>query len=187
MFEQIISLENLFTAWAEFRPGKRSSQDVQEFERNLEDNLFRLHWELKNGKYRHGPYQQFQIYDPKHRIIHKASVRDRIVHHAVYRILAPIFERSFIHDSYSCRIGKGTHAAIDRLEQFTRKVSRNNTRPCWALKCDIRKFFASIDRDILTKLIEIKVSDPKVLRLLRDMTNSFATVDNLVERERESF
>ena len=187
MFDDIISLENLFTAWNEFRPGKRSTGDVQEFERYLEDHLFRLHWELENGTYKHGRYERFQIFDPKHRIIHKASVRDRIVHHAVYRILAPLFEHSFIHDSYSCRIGKGTHAAIDRLEQFTRKVSRNNTRPCWALKCDIRKFFASIDRDILTKIIETEVSDPKVLRLLHDITNSFATVDNLAERERENF
>lgn len=183
MFDDIISLENLFTAWNEFRPGKRSTADVQDFERNLEDHIFRLHWELKNGKYKHGKYERFQIFDPKHRIIHKAEVRDRVVHHAIYRILAPVFERSFIHDSYSCRVGKGTHAAVDRLEYFLRKVSRNYTKPCWALKCDIRKFFGSINRDILTKLIQDKVSDPNVLRLLHDITNSFAVVDNFVERE----
>ncbi len=187
MFDAIISLENLFTAWNEFRPGKRSTQDVQEFERYLEDHLFRLHRELKNRAYKHGRYERFQIFDPKHRIIHKAAVRDRIVHHAIYRILAPIFERSFIYDSYSCRIGKGTHAAVDRLEYFLRKVSRNYTGPCWALKCDIRKFFGSINRDILTKLIQDKVSDPNVLRLLHDIMNSFAVVDNFIEREREYY
>lgn len=141
MFDNIISLENLFTAWNESRPGKRSTQDVQEFERYLEDHLFRLHWELKNGAYKHGRYERFQIFDPKHRIIHKAAVRDRIVHHAVYRIIAPIFERSFIYDSYSCRIGKGTHAAVDRLEYFLRKVSRNYTRSCWALKRKYHSYY----------------------------------------------
>lgn len=185
MFDEIISLRNLFTAWNEFRPGKRSTGDVQDFERHLEDHVFRLHWELKNGKYKHGRYERFQIFDPKHRIIHKTEVRDRVVHHAIYRILAPVFERSFIYDSYSCRIGKGTHAAVDRLESFLRKVSRNYTEPCWALKCDIRKFFGSINRSILTKLIEEKVSDSNILRLLHDITNSFEPVDNLVERERE--
>jgi len=185
MFEDVISLKNLFTAWEEFRPGKRSTEDVQLFEHHLEDNLFRLHWELRNGVYKHGHYERFQIFDPKHRIIHKAAVRDRVVHHAVYRMLAPIFERSFIHDSFSCQIGKGTHAAVDRLECFIRKASQNYTGPCWALKCDIRKFFNSIDRTILAKLIEAKVSNPDVLSLLHDITHSFVVVDNLIERERE--
>ena len=140
MFDEIISLENLLAAWQEFRRGKRGRQDVQEFERHLEDNIFTLHEELVAGTYRHGSYHRFHIFDPKHRIIHKALVRDRLAHHAVYRVLYPLFDRSFIFDSYSCRIGKGTHAAVDRLVQFTRQVSRNNTRPCWALKFDIKKF-----------------------------------------------
>ena len=140
MFDEIISLENLLAAWQEFRRGKRGRQDVQEFERHLEDNIFTLHEELVAGTYRHGSYHRFHIFDPKHRIIHKALVRDRLAHHAVYRVLYPLFDRSFIFDSYSCRIGKGTHAAVDRLVQFTRQVSRNNTRPCWALKFDIKSF-----------------------------------------------
>lgn len=96
LFDDISSLSNLFTAWDEFRAGKCSSEDVQVFEHHLEDEIFRLHWELKTKTYRHGAYHRFQIFDPKHRVIHKADVRDRIVHHAIYRILAPIFERSFI-------------------------------------------------------------------------------------------
>ncbi|MSR85027.1 hypothetical protein EXS71_01130 [Candidatus Uhrbacteria bacterium] len=185
MYQNIISLENLFTAWQEFRRGKRSSQDVQLFERHVEDNIFRLHWELKNKTYRHNSYQRFQIFDPKHRIIHKADVRDRIVHHTIYRILAPVFESSFIFDSYSCRIGKGTHAAVDRLNTLVRKVSHNYTRPCWALKCDIRKFFNSINHSILEKLIKQKISDPDTLGLLRNVIDSFVGVDNFAERERE--
>jgi retron-type reverse transcriptase len=149
MFEQIISLENLFAAWREFRRGKRGKPDVQEFERHLEDRIFELHDELASSAYRHGPYHRFHIFDPKHRVIHKALVRDRLVHHAVYRVLYPIFERSFIYDSYSCRVGKGTHAAVSRLENFARRASRNYTKPCWALKFDVRKFFDSVDHGIL--------------------------------------
>ena len=153
IFDQIISLENLFSAWREFRRGKRGRQDMREFERHLEDNVFALQTDIVNGQYRHGSYHRFHIFDPKHRIINKATVRDRLIHHAVYRVLYPLFDRSFIFDSYSCRIGKGTHAAVDRLEKFTRQVSRNNTKPCWALKFDIKKFFDSVDHGILMGIL----------------------------------
>lgn len=181
----MISVEGLLAAWETFRSGKRGNADVREFERHLEDNLFRLHAELKSGAYRHAPYQRFQIFDPKHRIIHKADVRDRVVHHALYRALAPLFEQSFIRDSYSCRIGKGTHAAVRRLERFARSVSRNNTQPCWALKCDIRKFFDSIDHAILFRLIRRSVFDQQTIALLAEVIGSFAHGDSFFERERE--
>ena len=154
MFARITSLENLQLAWHEFRRGKRDRQDVMAFERHLEDNIFSLHEELTNGTYRHGPYHKFHVYDPKHRVIHKATVRDRLVHHAVHRVLLPVFERSFIYDSYSCRDGKGTHAAVRRLEVFARRVSRNHHDPCWALKFDIRRFFDSVDHEILLGILE---------------------------------
>lgn len=178
-------MKNLFTAWAEFKLGKRDAPDVQTFEVHLEDNIFRLHHELKTKTYRHAPYHRFQIFDPKHRIIHKADVRDRVIHHAIYRILSPMFDKSFIFDSYSCRISKGTHAAVDRLEGFARKVSKNYTKPCWALKCDIRKFFDSINHRVLMRLIEQRVSDPDTLHVLRNIMSSFKVVDNFIERERE--
>lgn len=159
--------------------------DVQDFEFRLEDNIFCLHQELKNKTYVHASYRRFQIFDPKHRVIHKAEVRDRVVHHAIYRILAPIFESSFIFDSYSCRIGKGTHAAVDRLAGFAGKVSKNYTGPCWALKCDIRKFFDSINHKVLERLIRNKIGDPDTLWLVEGISRSFEVVDNSVERERE--
>lgn len=153
MFQEIISVENLLLAWYEFRRGKRDRTDVMAFERHLEDNIFTLHEELTNGTYRHGPYHKFHVFDPKHRIIHKATVRDRLVHHAVHRVLLPVFEKSFIHDSYSCRDEKGTHAAVRRLEVFARRVSKNYARPCWVLKFDVRKFFDSVDHGILLGMI----------------------------------
>lgn len=90
-------------AWDEFKKGKRKKKDVQVFERNLEDNLFNLHYQLKAKTYRHSSYTAFNIYDPKFRHIHKAKVVDRIVHHAVVSVIEPIFDKTFICDSYSCR------------------------------------------------------------------------------------
>src|SRR3989344_1136230 len=107
-YDDIISLENLLEAWQEFLKGKRNKKDVQEFQLNLMDNIFSLHNELKNKTYKHGPYYAFNISDPKPRNIHKATVRDRLLHHTIYRILYPYFDKKFISDSYSCRLNKGT-------------------------------------------------------------------------------
>src|SRR3989344_2955229 len=141
-FEDIISTENLLEAWEEFVNGKRSKKDVQEFSLHLMDNILSLHQDLANHSYRHGGYKAFNISDPKPRSIHKANVRDRLIHHAIYRVLYPFFDRTFIADSFSCRLRKGTHKSLDRFRSFAYKASKNNTRTCWILKCDIRKFFA---------------------------------------------
>lgn len=169
-------------AWKEFRKEKRKKPDVQLFERYLEDNLFELHYQLKNKTYKHSNYTSFYINDPKLRNIQKAKVADRVVHHAIYRILYPIFDKTFINDSYSCRINKGTHRAVNRLEKFTRKVSHNYTRPCFALKCDIKKFFASVDHKILIDLIKEKIKCPNTLQLIRKIISSFSSEN---QRERE--
>ena len=128
MYKTIISIENLLEAWKEFLRGKKNKIDVQEFERNLMSNIINLHIDLKNKAYVHGMYKHFKISDPKPRDIHKAQVRDRLLHHAIYRVLYPYFDTKFIHDSYSCRLGKGTHKAINRFRDFERKVSKNHTR-----------------------------------------------------------
>ncbi|MCX6809817.1 MAG: reverse transcriptase/maturase family protein [Candidatus Berkelbacteria bacterium] len=174
-FLEIISLENLLLAWREFRRGKRNKPDVQIFERNLEDNLFALHQELEEKTYRHGDYTSFYIRDPKLRLIHKATVRDRVLHHAVYRVLYPIFDKSFIYDSYSCRLKKGTHKAVDRLESFAKKVSKDYSDKCFILKCDVRKFFASVNHEVLYLLLGNKIQDKNVIWLLREIIGSFAT------------
>ena len=147
---------------------------MQLFERNLADNLLSLHEELKNKTYCHGGYYRFLINDPKPRIIHKASVKDRLVHHAIYRKLYPFFDRKFIFDSYSCRLGKGTHKAMTRFKQFAHKLSRNNTQTLWVLKCDIRKFFDSIDHQILYNLLCDHTVDKDILWLLKNIIESFS-------------
>ncbi|TSC91607.1 MAG: Uncharacterized protein CEN90_405 [Parcubacteria group bacterium Licking1014_17] len=174
-FEDIISIENILEAWKEFLRGKRHRRDVQEFQFNLMDNILELHRDLVNHTYRHGDYQAFNICDPKPRNIHKASVSDRLLHHAVYRILYPFFNRTFISDSFSCRLNKGTHKAINRFRYFARKVSRNNTRTCWVLKCDIRRFFANINHTILLKIISRYIPDENIIWLLKEVIGSFSS------------
>ena len=166
-------MENLFLAWQEFRKGKRSKSDVQEFEFFLEDNIFQLHNELKRGKYEHQNYTSFFICDPKLRHIYKARVRDRVLHHALFRILYPIFDKNFIWHSYSCRIGKGTHKAVDKLELFARKASWNIKRSGYALKCDIKRFFDSVDQEILLEIIKRKIDDQSVIRLIEIIVRSY--------------
>ncbi|MEK7173026.1 MAG: reverse transcriptase domain-containing protein, partial [Patescibacteria group bacterium] len=153
-FEDIISVENLLEAWKEFIGGKKNKKDVQEFSLRLMDNIFILHFDLANLTYKHSQYQAFLINDPKPRIIHKASVRDRLLHHAIHRLLYPFFDKTFIGDSFSCRENKGTHKAIVRFRVFSQKASQNNTKTCWILKGDIKKFFDSIDHNILLNILK---------------------------------
>jgi RNA-directed DNA polymerase len=172
-YNDIISLVNLHEAWGEFLPGKKHKKDVAEFSLRLSAHIFSLHEDLKNREYRHGAYAAFAINDPKPRSIHKATVRDRLLHHAIYKILYPHFDRLFIHDSYSCRVLKGTHRALGRFRQLSRKASKNGSRTCWVLKCDIRKFFASIDHAALMRILEKHIADRDIIALLREVIGSF--------------
>ena len=172
-YDDIISVENLLLAWREFKRGKTQKIDVQEFEARLMENILLLHRNLAQKVYVHGWYEAFTISDPKRRDIHKASVRDRLLHHAIYRILYPFFDKTFIADSYSCRNNKGTHKAIKRIETFGRKVSKNYTRTCWVLKCDIKKFFASINQHILLAILQGYIKDESIVWLLEGVVLSF--------------
>lgn len=174
-YNDIICVNNLLSAWKEFVAGKRSKQDVREFSRNLIDNIISLHNDLTNKTYRHGGYHDFYINDPKRRHIHKASVKDRLLHHAVYRLLYPFFEKTFIHDSYSCRLGKGTYKAIERFDYYAGKTGKNNTKTVWILKCDIKKFFANINHKILLKILTGYIPDKDILWLLGNIIDSYHT------------
>ncbi len=124
-YEDIISVENLLAAWEEFLKGKRSKVDVQEFSKQLMYRILRLRTDLKEKIYFHGNYTAFKITDPKPRDIHKATVRDRLLHHAIYRQLYPHFDRTFIADSYSCRREKGTYKSMERFRSYASRVSKN--------------------------------------------------------------
>ena len=186
-FDNIISLRNLFFAWKEFERGKKNREDVAEFGLNLEDDIFKLHDELKNQTYCHSPYYTFHIFDPKHRLISKATVRDRIVHYLVFKELCRVFDPSFIYHSYSSRLEKGTHLAVVNGEKALRKISRNYRGQAFILKCDIKKFFPSIDHQKLLSIIKNKITDPRFLWLIEEIISSFVSpVDKIPERERES-
>ena len=180
----MVSMENLLCAWDKFKNGKREKLDVEIFELNLEDNLFKLHKDLLSKRYRHGPYTGFYIKDPKVRRIHKSEVRDRIVHHLIAQTLTPIFDPAFIPDSYSSRINHGTHKGIERLRIFTRKIWQTH-KQCFVLKCDVKKFFATLDHEILLEIIGRKIKDSDVLRLIRLLVESFsqgAPIGNLTSQ-----
>jgi retron-type reverse transcriptase len=172
-YDHIISVENLLGAWREFVRGKQHKLDVQEFGFRLMNNVLSLKRDLQDRTYRHSDYQHFRLHDPKPRDIHKATVRDRLVHHAIYRQLYWFYHQIFIPDSFSCRLGKGTHKALNRFRAFAYQVSHNHTRTIWVLKCDIRKFFASIDQRILLDLLKQRISDPDIIWLLEQIIGSF--------------
>ncbi len=168
-------MENLLEAWQEFVQGKRSRADVQEFEFHLIPNLFLLHERLKTMAYSHSPYEAFVILDPKKRNIHKATVADRIVHRAIYRKLYQSFDCVFITDSFSCRLGKGTHRALDRFTQFACESSQNHRKVAWVLKCDVRKFFASVEHDVLLGIVDEYIADKRIVWLLENIVRSFSS------------
>jgi RNA-directed DNA polymerase len=176
-YNNIISVENLLSAWEQFLPGKRKKKDVIVFQAKLADNITALYTDLENRTYVHGEYSAFNISDPKPRNIHKATVRDRLLHHLIYMELYWYFDKRFIYDSYSCRKHKGTHRALDRFRSFAQQVSKNNTRTCYFLKCDIRKFFASIDHDTLYAILKRHIEDPELHWLIKQVVSSFHTTE----------
>ena len=177
-YEDIISLDNLLLAWQEFIVGKKSKTDVISFSLDLTDNILQLHSELAKLEYRHGSYESFYVNDPKLRHIHKASVKDRLLHHAIYRQLYPFFSKTFIAHSYSCQLGKGTHRALNDFHRMIRKASKNNIKICWVLQGDVKKFFDSIDHQILIDILDSYIEDKKIVELLENIIRSFETSNN---------
>jgi len=175
IFEKIISLENLFSAWDEFKKDKQHKPDVICFEQRLEENIFALHRDLQYKQYKHGAYTSFYIHDPKQRHIHKAAIRDRVLHHAVFVQLNPLFEPTFINNSFSCQVGKGTHKGVRELEAALRKVSHNYINHCFVLKCDVQKFFASVNHVVLSDIISMRVKDRDAMWLINEIINSFSS------------
>lgn len=168
MFDQITSLKNLFRTYNLARLGKRNRIAVSRFDFQADISLLNLKKNLLSGRYLPGRYRLFYVYDPKHRLISAPPFADRVVHHAVCQIIDPLFDKTFIYDSYACRKNKGSHLAVKRLQGFLRK-----TKTDYALKCDISKYFAHIDHDILFALIKKKITDDRLLALLLQIIDSY--------------
>jgi RNA-directed DNA polymerase len=160
IFEQIVTFDNLvLAAQNSLRGNKKYKGPGAAFYAQVEPEVLALEQELQAGTYRPAPYHTFVIYEPKQRMISASALRDRVVHHAICHVLEPLFERSMIHDSYACRKGKGSHAAVQRAHMFSREYP-------YYLKCDIRKYFERIDHATLQHLLARKLKDGRLLALL---------------------
>jgi len=165
LYSKVYDFQNLLIAFYRARAGKRKRKDVAQFEFNLEKYLIKLSQELKYRTYRPGKCNNFYIKDQKRRLITAAPFRDRIVHHALLQVIEPIFERMFIFDSYGCRVNKGQHRACDRYQQFAR-----NSR--YVLKCDIQKFYPSVDHKILLGIVNRWIKDKDIMGLIKIILES---------------
>jgi retron-type reverse transcriptase len=163
LFEKMFTQDALYKAYLSSRKRKRKKSAVYKFEKDLGANLSRLHKELQEGSYKPRPYKTFYVHDPKPRLIFAPHFRDVVVQHAMYSTLYPIMDRTFCFESFGCRLGKGTHRAADRAQEYLRKSPKDS----YILQFDIRKYFYRIDRGILQSLWEKKIKDIRVLELVK--------------------
>ncbi len=175
LFERMTTLNHLFLSWDQFKRGKRKRKDTQLFERHLENNIFQLQYNLITLQYQHDPYSHFYISDPKQRYISKATVKDRLVHQVVHNVLADVFDKKFIFHSLSSRLGKGIHVGVSQMCKMARRVCSNGYRNCYALKMDVKRFFDTVDHEILKVLIRKSIQDQKVLQIVDVIIDSFET------------
>ena len=169
VFQKQITFTKLLEAHQKTKKGKRFKKQVIEFEMDLETNLLQIGRDLKNANYKFSKYFEFTIYEPKERKIKTLSYRDRVVQTwYVENFLKPYFLSQFIPDSYACIEGKGTHKAVNKMQTYLQKASREYEET-WVLKCDIRKFFFNVDREILFKIIKRKIKDKEFLKFTRQI------------------
>ena len=172
LYSQIYNLSNLFLAYKKARKHKTKKPYVIEFEKNLVRNLLELQKELKKQTYKPIPLKTFILRDPKTRKISKSAFRDRIIHHALVRIIEPILEKGFIYDSCANRIGKGTLFALKRFELFKRKITCNLKKQAFCLKADIKHYFQEVNHNILIKIIKRKIKDKRVIWLIKQILDN---------------
>lgn len=168
LYERVCGFENLWMASRKARLGKRRKAQTAAFEFDLESNLLRIKSELERECYEFGAYRQFVIHEPKERLISAAPYVDRVVHHAICRVVEPILDRAMIHDTYACRPGKGSHKAVARAHRFLRGSA-------WVLKMDIRKYFFCIDHDILCEELSRKLADERLMKLLTRVLRTYTS------------
>lgn len=181
----LVSFESLYNAYQACRKRKRNTFNTLRFEHDLLENLRSLEDELKSGSYRPTRSVCFVTLQPKLREIFAADFRDRVVHHLLVPRLEQIFEPKFIHDSYACRKEKGTHAAAYRLRQFMQSVSRGGQKTAWFLQLDVRSFFMSIDKAVLSGIIERHVKDEEVFTLARTIIHHDCTESYIFRGDRK--
>ena len=174
LLEQISDIDNIRLAYKKaVKGGNRYTVSHLKFKENLEANLYLIQQQLKNEVYKHGEYHTFKVYEPKERVISSLPFKDRVVQHAINNIVEPIFEKGFYRTSYACRKNKGTHVGVKSVQASIRKTIKNG--PVYYLKMDFSKYFHSINIDILFKEVCRKISDKRVVALLRGFAGDFKT------------
>lgn len=166
LFDKIFTEDSLFEAYLVARKGKRNKKACFEFEKNLTQNLSQLHNELINDIYSPRPYYQFVVFEPKRRVIKAPAFRDCVVQHAIYKTVYPIFDRTFVYESFACRKNKGTHKASKHIQNSMRKCSPED----YMVQMDIKKFFPSINTNILKVQIQRKIKDERLVRVMMMFT-----------------
>ena len=183
LYFKLCSIENLELAFRKARRNKTITPHIKKFENNLEQELLKLKHELETFTYKPEKLIRFIVNDPKTRTIHASAFKDRVVHHALINIIQPIFEKSFIHDSFANQINKGTHKAVLRFEYFKGKVSKNyklvkkpftnNSIQGYVFKADIKHYFETVDHDILLNIIKRRIKDENILWLIKLIIKHF--------------
>ena len=166
LYERVCAYENLEAAFYHASEGKRKRPEVQEFASDLEANLRQIEHELRTHTYHTSRYDIFIKYEPKERIIYKLPFRDRVVHWAIMLVVEPIWVSNFTRDVYACVKGRGIHPCLNRLR---REMKADPEGTAYCLKLDVRKFYPSIDHDILKQVVRVKIKDPELLGLLDEI------------------
>ncbi|MCX6770658.1 MAG: reverse transcriptase/maturase family protein [Candidatus Micrarchaeota archaeon] len=189
LFAKVCDYDNLYDAFLNASAGKTKKQYVIDFEKSLDNNLYALQWELFTRTYKPHPLTTFTIRDPKTRKISASHFRDRVIHHAICNVIAPIFESRFIFDTFANRKGKGTLAALERFDHFMHKVTGNgkiiqrerereplpNSIVGFALKADIRHYFENVDQGILISILRRRINDENLMWLIRTILENHKT------------
>ena len=172
LYKKLCSMNNLANAWRKARKGKTKKPYVIEFEKNIRENLLNLREELLTQNYKPKPLITFTIRDPKTRKISKADFRDRIIHHALIRVIEPIFDKTFIYDSCANRKGRGNLFALKSFDKYKRKITNNLHSEAFCIKADIKHYFQEINQGILLRIIKGKISDEKVIWLIKQILDN---------------
>lgn len=176
LYSQIVDFDNLWQAYLSARRGKRYRKEVSEFTMRLEENLLNIHNHLMWGTWKPGKARQFRIFEPKQRDIQAPPFADRIVHHALVRVVEPLFEKTFAYHSYACRKNKGAQRAVKALQHMLRMAERNNSKP-YVVKADIKSYFASINHDVLFMAISKVVSCSQTISLWKTIARAYGHED----------
>ena len=174
VFDKMCDFEELYLSYLEARKGKRYRDEILRYTDNLEENLLIIQNELIWEMYKVGKYNMFYVTEPKLRLVMSIQFKDRIVQWAIYRQLNPLYDKTFINDSYACRVGRGSHAAAERLQYWLRQVNRReieNGVRYYYLKLDISKYFYRVNHEILLNILSVRIKDERLLRLLRTIIN----------------